>query len=142
MSCDCTFNDFRSYRTMLLKWTFHGSADTVVLAVFALRKGEIAARWVPVKQKLPHIPDALAAEADDIVSGLVEKAKAECWGLDDFDDAKLSLHYSFRLDSGMRVEACRHETVEDIAEQYSHAYLTRASWVDTLTEDVWHVFNG
>jgi len=142
VNCDCTFNDFRSYRTLLLRWTFHGTEDRVVLAVFAVRKGDIAARWVPVKQKLPHLTDEMANEVDDIVSKLVEKAKAECWGLDDFDDAVPTLHYSFRIDPGIRVEACRHETAEDIAERYSQAYLTRASWIDSLVEDVWHAFDS
>jgi hypothetical protein len=120
---------------------FHGIADTVVLAMFAVRKGEIAARWVPVKQKLPHITDEMANEVDDIVSKLVEKAKAECWGVSELEDANLTLHYSFRVEPAFRVEACRHETVEDIIEQYSRTYLTRASWVDTLAEDIWHAFN-
>ena len=142
MNCDCKVNEFRSYRTLLLKWTFHGAADRVVLAVFAVRKGEIAARWVPVKRKLPCLNGEMADEVDNIVSKLVEKAKAECWGLDDFDDFKPALHYSFRIDPGWRVEACRHETVEDIAEQYSQTYLNYASWIDSLVEDIWHAFEN
>jgi hypothetical protein len=143
VNCGCfKVDDFRAYRVLVLKWTFHGTRDKVILAVFAVRKGEIAARLVPVKEKLPHLTDELANEVDDIVSKLVEKAESERWSLDDFDQAELALHHSFKIDRAYHIEVCRHEGVEDAAEKAAQSYLARASWVDSLTEDIWHAFES
>jgi hypothetical protein len=130
-------NEYRPYAVVVVRWAFHSWHDRVTLAVLVLRRGRIAARWVSVREKLPHLDDELVEAVDGIVQYIIERAQKENWCLEDIGDTKDRFGFMFEIEHVDHGYAASGETAEDVAEKVMYFLVEKKNPPQLPTKGLW-----